>query len=164
MVLKRAMSDAIANNDAAAVRALAAAGVPLEPAKAEEEASGLGLACHWGARDAALALLELGAKPDPVPGKILAGTPLTAAAKTGDPVLIKALLDWGADPGRLSRNGYTALLAAARCGGPAVVNALRGKLRFPSDLTGVTGLRSGYGKRGDCGCPAAGRCRSPGDR
>ena len=33
MVLKRAMSDAIANNDAAAVRALAAAGVPLEPAK-----------------------------------------------------------------------------------------------------------------------------------
>jgi Ankyrin repeats (3 copies) len=51
--------------------------------------------CAAGESDFALALLKTGAKPD-VPGQRM--TPLYAAAKYGDMVLVKALLDAGAIP------------------------------------------------------------------
>lgn len=61
-------------------------------------------------------LLEAGADPEPVlPSNIRKGSPLNVAARnTNDPILLKRLLDFGADVDQSSTDGKTALFHAAR--------------------------------------------------
>ena len=157
---------AIINNDPAAVRALAAGGADV---KGTPTRLPLVAACAGGSREAAAALLEAGASADPEPDPQASSTPLVAACKSGDPVLIKMLLEHGADPNRATSSGFTPLMAAVRSGGPAAVRALRGKARFPSDPGGAAQLlggslrwRKSFRGKGDAGGnPGLGTIPSP---
>ncbi|MCX6877509.1 MAG: ankyrin repeat domain-containing protein [Verrucomicrobia bacterium] len=129
-LLETALSVAISFNDAAAVKALAAAGADV---KGPPEFPPLADACASASREAALALLDAGAPVNSSSGKPTPWDPLLSACDNGDPALIKMLLEKGADPNRASLAGFTPLMAAARTGGPAAVQALRGKARLPKD-------------------------------
>ncbi|MCX6874060.1 MAG: ankyrin repeat domain-containing protein [Verrucomicrobia bacterium] len=129
-LLEKALQIAIGNNDPSAVKALAAAGAAVT---GPPERLPLAIACTLSSREAALALVEAGAAVDPEPGRQLPEPPLVCACGSGDLVLIKMLLEQGADPNRATLTGFTPLMAAARTGGPAAVRALRGKARFPTD-------------------------------
>lgn len=59
-----------------------------------------------------------------VPGEVLERPPLLAAAFRGDHRIVTQLLEAGADPNRQSTGGYTALHAAAVCGGRTVYQLL----------------------------------------
>jgi ankyrin repeat protein len=106
------LARAAASDDAAAVRALAAAGAPLE----EQDALGhtaLLWACRHGATGAALALLDLGADVDGPDGRPdFAWTPLITAIHTGHAGTARALLARGADVNARGRNGVSPLLTA----------------------------------------------------
>ncbi|MCX6872832.1 MAG: ankyrin repeat domain-containing protein [Verrucomicrobia bacterium] len=128
-LLESALRSTIEFNDPAAIKALAAAGADV---KGPPNQLPLARACGGGSLEAALALLEAGAPVDPDPGKPVPQTPLVTACKNGDAVLIRMLLKKGADPNRATLAGFTPLMAAARSGGPAAVEALRGKARFPA--------------------------------
>ncbi|MCX6877445.1 MAG: ankyrin repeat domain-containing protein [Verrucomicrobia bacterium] len=129
-LLAAALGSAIGFNDPAAVKVLAAAGADV---KGPPEFLPLAIACGCASRAAALALLAAGAPADPVPDGRIPMTPLMAACGIGDLVLIKMLLEKGADPNRALPSGFTPLMAAAQSGGPAAVQALRGKARFPKE-------------------------------
>lgn len=107
--------------DAARVRDLATQ----QPALLHEPASDgplpLHLAAHFGQREIAKLLLELGADVDALAGGVFANRPLHAAAAGRSHEAIALLLEAGADPDARDRNGYTALhIAAANGLAPAV--------------------------------------------
>jgi len=103
---------AAAADDVSAVRALAAAGAPLE---AEDRFGHTPLlwACRHGATAAALALLDLGAQLEHADGRQGFGwTPLVTAIHTGHLGTARALLARGADVNARGSNGTSPLLMA----------------------------------------------------
>jgi len=113
---------AVLHDDAAAVRALTAAGVPVEAPGAKTDGP-LAEACKVSARAAALALLEKGARVKPAGLQPEDMGPLQYAARAGDPELVRALLRRGAASGE--PGGAQALAIAMQSGNLAAANLLR---------------------------------------
>jgi ankyrin repeat protein len=96
----------------------------------------LHLAAYLGRREAVEWLLAAGADPAVVSDNREANTPLHAAlAGAGEPGVIRALLDVGADPGARGGLGWTPLHLAASRGREDAVDALlgRGARPVPAD-------------------------------
>lgn len=113
--------EAVKAGDAAAVRALVAARIPVDAV--ENDGS---TALHWAVRadDAAIAELLIGAGANVRAANRYGITPLSLAALNGSIRLADALLDAGADPNAVTPDGETILMTAARTGDPAVVERL----------------------------------------
>lgn len=82
-------------------------------------------------------LLEAGAKPDHrVPGRELKGSPLNCAARNAtDTLLLKSLLDFGADVNASGTDGKTALIHAARTDNASFAMLL---LEYGADINAVS--------------------------
>ena len=113
--------DAVKAQDAAAVRALLAAGADVN----ERQADGA-TALHWAAHreDLETAGLLLAAGADAGAANELGMTPLLMAGANGQAELVEALLAAGADPDAALTSGETPLMAAARAGSVAAVESL----------------------------------------
>ena len=122
--------EAAALGDVARVRALAAQDKALVGAHSADGMTPLHLAAHFGQREAAVALLNLGADADAIGAAPLANAPLHAAAAGGQPALIDLLLSVGATPDARDAGGHTPLMVAAANG---LVDGVRALLANGAD-------------------------------
>ena len=110
--------------DVAAIRSLAASGLDLDASSAtarmfvfpdldHTQFTALQHAVHKRQRDAVRALLEWGAEPDAAQS---GAPPLSIAADADDPVLVRLLLDAGADVDKTGPEGDTPLSLAVEGG------------------------------------------------
>ena len=84
----------------------------------------LHLAAFFGQEDAVRLLLARGASNDVVGTGWMQGTALHSATAAANPVIVRMLLDAGADPNARQRHGYTALHSAAANADLSSVEAL----------------------------------------
>lgn len=128
--------------DAARVRALAAKDAALVRAKAVDGGTPLHYAAHFGQKETAVALLDLGADPDAMAGAPFLNAPLHAACAGGRGDLVATLLAAGAKPDARDANGYTPLHVAAASGSAESVRHLlaRGATRDAPGPGGKTPL------------------------
>jgi uncharacterized protein len=118
------LATAVANRDAAAIRALLAQKVDVNAPDA------LGTpALHWAVRldDIDLARLLLSTGADAKLANRYGVTPLALAVSSGNPALVRVLLDAGADPNAVDPAAETMLMIAARVGAADAVRALLDK-------------------------------------
>ena len=123
---------AAARQDAAAVRALLAAGVDVGARRADG-VTALLQAAHWDDVETAGLLLAAGADPDAADDHGV--TPLARAAENASTALIERLLAAGADANAAQRSGLTPLMVAARTGS---LEAVRTLLRHGADVDAAT--------------------------
>ncbi len=116
-----ALVEAARAQDAAAVRALVAAGVDVDVAQPDGAT-----ALHWAAyrNDPEMAALLLDAGADVNAANELGATPLWLAADNGSAAMVALLLDAGADPDIALRNGETPAMTASRTGNADAVRRL----------------------------------------
>ena len=116
-----AIVEAARTQDAAAVRALVAAGADVDAAQPDGAT-----ALHWAAyrddRDVAVLLLDAGAGVDAA--NELGATPVWLAADNGSAAMVELLLAAGADPDIPLRGGETPLMTASRTGNADAVRRL----------------------------------------
>lgn len=117
-----ALMVAAMNNDALAVRRLAAAGARVDAARTQDRRTALSLAAAAGHVEAVRALLAAGASVDV--SDVTGRTPLMFAAAHDRDEVADALLDRGASWTRRNRLGLNALMVAALHGCPHVVMRL----------------------------------------
>ena len=127
--------DAARRRDAAAVRALLAAGADANQAHADG-AGALHWAAYRGDQEMAAALLAGGANPDAV--NDLGVTPLALACENGDAEMVRRLLEGGAGASLTPPERPPALLSCARTGNAEAVAAL---IRRGADVNAREPLR-----------------------
>jgi uncharacterized protein len=118
-------ADAAQNRDIAALRALVKqhAAVAVINARQEDGTTALHWAAHWNDVESVNLLIHAGADAKAV--NRYGATPLSEAAALGNPVVIEALLQAGADPNtRTTSDGETVLMTTARSGNADAVKAL----------------------------------------
>jgi ankyrin repeat protein len=108
--------EAAALGDTARVRALVAKDRDLLRATSPDGMTPLHLAAHFGQRDTAAALLNLGADPAALMANALANTPMHAAAAGGQHALVELLVRAGAPVDARDGAGNTPLIVAAANG------------------------------------------------
>lgn len=141
---KTALAQAIWRSDLKVMQLLAAAG-------ARCDARQFGLAVRHSSPETVRFLLELGADPDAVPsqhGRLPgphAPPPVIAAAQRGDPVVLRLLIDAGANVNAQDHNGWSALRWARESG----------SRRQSQDMTGIVALLEGGGAEDSAGGRAA---------
>ena len=113
--------DAMADRDAARVRALLDEGLDPDTARADG-ATALLWAAHWDDGEAVELLLGAGADANAADDHGV--TPLARACENASRALVDRLLAAGADPSLAQTNGLTPLMTAARTGSLEVVEAL----------------------------------------
>jgi ankyrin repeat protein len=115
-------ANAAQRKDTAALRALLGKRVDVNATQADGTTA-LHWAVHWNDAEAVTLLLRAGAKP--AVANRFGASPLSEAASAGNPVVIKALLEAGADAKTLSTpDGETVLMTAARAGNVEAVRLL----------------------------------------
>ena len=116
------VADAASRGDVEAVRSLLQRGIDVQTAQADGMT-----ALHWAAMrsdvDLAETLLYAGANLEATT-RIGQHTPLHVASRSGQPGVLRALLEAGADPHALTASGATALHLAAGAGSAEAVAAL----------------------------------------
>ncbi len=98
---------------AATVRDLLADDPSLAAAYSPDGFTALHFGAHFGATEAAVALLEGGANIEAVTRNFLTNMPLHAAAAGGRVETVRVLLQRGADPNARQHGAYTALMTAS---------------------------------------------------
>lgn len=124
--------EAAALGDTAGVRALATRDRTLLASHAPDGMTALHLAAHFGRRETAVALLNLGADPAATMKNALANTPLHAAAAGGRDALVELLVQAGAPIDARDGFGNTPLMVAAANGLVASVKLLLARGADPS--------------------------------
>ena len=115
-------ADAAERHDSTSLRALIGRKVDVNSPQADGTTA-LHWAVHWNDVTAATLLLRAGA--DPMARNRFGSTPLSEAALTGNPALVAALLEAGADAKALTTaDGETVLMTAARAGNADAVRML----------------------------------------
>jgi ankyrin repeat protein len=118
------LCEAAALGDAQRVATLLDGGDPID-ARSSDGWTPLHLAAFMGRIEAARTLVSRGAPVDAVSTNSIGNTPLCAAlAGKGDPEVVGALLDAGADPNFRAELGVTPLHLAASRGADSLVNQL----------------------------------------
>ncbi len=120
----RALFDAVARQDRAAVRALLRAGSDVNAALGDRTT-----ALHWAANRADRDIVDqlLRAKANVNAADDHGVTPLALACENGDADLVDALLTAGAKADAVQTNGVTPLMIASRTGNVRIVEALLGR-------------------------------------
>ncbi|MBV9508616.1 MAG: ankyrin repeat domain-containing protein [Acidobacteriia bacterium] len=135
------VADAAMNQDRISLRTLIAQHADVNAPQADG-ATALHWAAHWNDEETAALLMQAGAHPSPANRN--GATPLFLASENGNAVIIRALLDAGADVNApVLSHGETALMLAARSGNPDAVMVLldRGaRVDTKENLRGTTAL------------------------
>jgi len=132
--------DAMARQDAAAVRQLIDEGIDVNAGRADG-ATALLWAAHWDEREVAELLLGAGANANMADDHGV--TPLIRASENASIGMVKALLAAGADASMAQVSGLTPLMVAAHTGSIEVVQALLGhgaEVNAETDEMGATAL------------------------
>ena len=119
----RSLVEAAKARDLEALRALLAAGAPVE-APQGDGATALHWAVYWNDAEAAALLLRAGANASAA--NDLGVTPLLLACQNGSVELVEMLLETGADVEARPESGETPLMAASRSGSIGAVRSLLG--------------------------------------